>query len=63
MSRRNVVVGLSLALPSKRSSGEENGDEDSGEDGDVRERERFLGILEMVSRWSPEEVELAQEEE
>ncbi|WWD19667.1 hypothetical protein CI109_104129 [Kwoniella shandongensis] len=48
LSRRGVVVGLSL---SKIKRGEDDGDALS--DG---ERERFAGIMEMVSHWSGAEI-------
>jgi len=50
--RRNVVVGLSLTL-GKRGAEGEGDDVDEWDVGDD-ERERFLGVLEMVSRWSPD---------
>jgi len=51
-ARRPVVVGLTLAKPSSTPKSGEAGDVDD-EEGEVSkgERERFLGVMDMIIGW------------
>lgn len=46
--RRPVVVGLALAKAPRRGSGDDGEDEDQVDD---MEREKFLGVMEMITGW------------